>query len=86
MIEAGFKDYDFNPWWGVYFPAGTPQPIIDKMAGLFSAVAKSDEIAKALDPLLLVPVAITADEMRKRLDADGPMWAKNLKAAGIEPQ
>lgn len=86
MIEAGFKDYEFNPWWGVYVPAGTPQPVIDKLAGWFSAVARSDEIAKALDPLVLVPIAITAAEMNKRLDADGPIWNDNLKAAGIEPQ
>ena len=86
MIEAGFKDYEFNPWWGVYVPAGTPQPVIDKLAGWFSAVAKSDEIAKALAPLVLVPVTITAAEMSKRLDADGPIWNDNLKAAGIEPQ
>ena len=30
--------------------------------------------------------AITAAEMNKRLDADGPIWNDNLKAAGIEPQ
>lgn len=86
MIEAGFKDYVFNPWWGIYVAAGTPQPVIDKLAGWFSAVAKSSEIAKALHPLVLVPVTITAAEMTKRLDADGPVWTENLKAAGITPQ
>ncbi len=86
MIEAGFEGYDFNPWWGVYLPTGTPQPIVDKLAGWFEKVAKSDEIAKALDPLALVPVSISAAEMRRRLDVDGPVWDKNLKAAGIEPQ
>jgi tripartite-type tricarboxylate transporter receptor subunit TctC len=86
MIEAGFKDYVFNPWWGVYVPTGTQQQLIDKLAGWFSAVAKSSEIAKALDPLVLVPFTITAAEMNKRLDADGPVWSENLKAAGISPQ
>lgn len=86
MIESGFKDYDFNPWWGVYVPAGTPQAVIDRMSVWFTKVTRSEEIAKALDPLLLVPVSITADEIRRRLDSDGPVWDRNLKAAGIEPQ
>jgi tripartite-type tricarboxylate transporter receptor subunit TctC len=86
MIESGFKDYDFNPWWGVYVPAGTPKPVIDKLAGWFSKVARSEEIARTLEPLVLVPVSVNAAEMNRRLDRDGPIWAKNLKAAGIAPQ
>lgn len=86
MMESGFKDYDFNPWWGVYLPAGTPKPIVDKMGAWFEKVAKSDEIAKALDPLVLVPVSVGPDEMKRRLDRDGPIWDRNLKAAGIQPQ
>ncbi len=86
MIEAGFKDYEFNPWWGVYLPAATPKPIIDRVTGWFEKVARSDEIAKALDPLVLVPVSISAAEMNRRLDRDGPIWDRNLKAAGIQPQ
>ena len=86
MIAAGFKDYDFNPWWGVYLPAATPKPIVDKYAGWFEKVTRSDEIARTLDPLVLVPVSLTAEQMSKRLDNDGPIWSRSMKAAGIEPQ
>src|SRR5207342_1003617 len=31
MIEAGYKDFDSTAWFGLMAPAGTPQPIIDKI-------------------------------------------------------
>ena len=86
MQEAGFRDYEFNPWRGVYFPAGTPQDIVEKAAGWFGQVTKAPETARQLEPMVLVPVALGPDRMRAKLDADGPMWARSLKQAGIEPQ
>ena len=29
---------DVAPWWGVVVPAGTPRPIIDKLAGWFNQI------------------------------------------------
>ena len=31
MIEPGFTDFDSTAWFGLMAPAGTPQPIIDKL-------------------------------------------------------
>jgi tripartite-type tricarboxylate transporter receptor subunit TctC len=31
MIEVGYKDFDSTAWFGLMAPAGTPQPIIDKI-------------------------------------------------------
>lgn len=86
MMELGFSDFEMNPWWGVYFPAGTPQAIIDKAEGWFSAVAKSPETARQLEPLGLVAVSQSADKMRGRLDADGKMWDRLSKLAGLQAQ
>lgn len=86
MQQVGFADFDFNPWWGIYLPGGTPQAVVDKVGGWFSQVAKAPETAKALETLVLVPFAEGPAKMNAKLDADGVMWARSLKLAGIEPQ
>ena len=86
MQQAGFKDFDFNPWWGVYLPAGTPPAIVEKVGGWFAHVAKLPETAKQLEPMVLVPSVEGPPRMNAKLDADGVMWASALKAAGVEPQ
>ena len=86
MQQAGFKDFDFNPWWGVYLPAGTPSAIVEKVGGWFASVAKLPETARQLEPMVLVPSAEGPPRMNAKLDADAVMWARSLKAAGIEPQ
>ncbi len=86
MQQAGFKDFDFNPWWGVYLPAGTPPAIVEKVGGWFAHVAKLPETAKQLEPMVLVPSVEAPAKMNAKLDADGLMWERSLKAAGVEPQ
>ena len=40
MIQAGFPNFEVTAWFGLFVPAGTPKPVIDK---LYAAVKKSLE-------------------------------------------
>jgi tripartite-type tricarboxylate transporter receptor subunit TctC len=86
MQEAGLAGFDFAPWWCAYVPVGTPQPIIDKLEGLFHEIAKIPETAAFLKGV----GAIVNDDGSKaaddRLKAELPKWGPLVKAAGIEPQ
>ena len=33
MVEQGFPGFEISSWWGVVVPAGTPRPIVEKLAG-----------------------------------------------------
>ena len=35
------QDFDITPWWGVVVPAGTPRPIIDRLAGWFNQITRA---------------------------------------------
>ena len=48
MIEAGVPDCVSVLWFGLAAPAGTPQPIIDKLSNAANEALKSDEVAKSL--------------------------------------
>src|SRR2546427_5297034 len=56
MQEAGFKDYDMTPWWGVLVPAGTPRPVIDKLAGWVNQITSPEEGRQFLAPPAVDPL------------------------------
>jgi tripartite-type tricarboxylate transporter receptor subunit TctC len=43
LAELGMKDFDITPWWGVVVPAGTPRPVIDKLAGWFNQINAAED-------------------------------------------
>src|SRR6185295_4752446 len=48
MIEAGVPDCESVLWFGISAPAGTPQPVIDKLSRAANEALKSDEVMKSL--------------------------------------
>ncbi len=46
MEEAGLKDFVVTSWAAFVVPAGTPRPIIDKLAGAMKQIAADPELQK----------------------------------------
>src|SRR5579862_2541677 len=86
MQEAGVPNYEFSPWWCVYVPKGTPQPIIDKLQGWMMQITAMPETAQFLETVASIPQHDTGPQADARLKAELPKWEKLVKAAGIEPQ
>lgn len=45
IAEAGVPGYELSPWFAVYMPAGTPQPIIDKINAALLQSMKAPEVS-----------------------------------------
>jgi tripartite-type tricarboxylate transporter receptor subunit TctC len=60
MQEAGIPGVDMNLWWVTAAPAGTPQPIIDKLNGWFTEIGKMDETREFLAKSGAEPFTIEA--------------------------
>ena len=48
MAEAGLPGYEITGWFGVLAPAGTPQPIIDRLNQEFGAILQMPDVRKAI--------------------------------------
>jgi tripartite-type tricarboxylate transporter receptor subunit TctC len=46
LIEQKVKGFPSYAWWGVYAPAGTPQPIVDRMHGEITKAVRSPDVTK----------------------------------------
>lgn len=85
--ECGVNNLDLDSWWSAHVPAGTPAPVVQKLAGWLDAFAASDETKKFLadttgaEPLLGGPKDVD-DLMAK----DRVKWADYVRIAKIEPQ
>ena len=86
MQEAGFKGYDVTPWWGVLVPAGTPRPVIEKLAGWFNQITNSEEGRNFLARSAFDPFPGTTESAQKLLESDFERWARYAAMAKIQPQ
>lgn len=86
MEELGYKGFDVTPWWGVVVPAGTPRPIIDRLAGWFNQIAASDDARQFLANAAADPFPGTPESMASLLKADIERWGRYVKLANIPAQ
>ena len=86
MAESGFPGYDLTAWWGVVVPAGTPKPIVDRLAAWMSQINATDETRQFLHNVATDVLNGTPEQMATMLKQDLERWGRYAKIAKIEPQ
>jgi len=86
LSEAGVPGVDIAPWWGVVVPAGTPRPIIDKLAGWFNQITTSEATRQFLARAALDPLPGSPEQMAALLKSEVERWGEFVKLAKIQPQ
>ena len=86
IAEAGFPGYDITSWWGVMVPAGTPRPIVDRLASWIGQINTTEETRQFLHNVATDVLPGTPDSMSQLLKEDIERWAQYAKLAKIEPQ
>jgi tripartite-type tricarboxylate transporter receptor subunit TctC len=84
LMEQGFPGLTAYAWWGIYAPAGTPKPIIDKFhAELVKALALAD-VRKTLSETLGMDLVVSSpEELQKWTLAEMAKWGRIVKDNGI---
>lgn len=86
MVESGFPGFEITSWWGVVVPAGTPRPIIEKLAVWFGQISALEETRKFLHNVATDVLTGTPESMAARLKQEYERWGRLAKLARIEPQ
>ncbi|QJW84017.1 tripartite tricarboxylate transporter substrate binding protein [Ramlibacter terrae] len=82
VAEAGFKDFDVNPWFGLFAPAKVPPQVIRKMNADINEILKSKDVADKFMAQGAEPYTTTPQEFSAVLKADIDKWGKVVKASG----
>jgi tripartite-type tricarboxylate transporter receptor subunit TctC len=84
MIEAGFPGFDSTAWFGLMAPAGTPQPIVDRLHQQTVRILARADVRERFHVLGMEPIGNTPAEFAAVIAAETPQWAKVIKDAGIK--
>ena len=86
LAELGLKDFDIAPWFGVVVPAGTPRPVVERLAGWFNQITNSDDTKQFLARSALDAFPGSPDSMASLLRSDLERWGGYVRLAKIEKQ
>jgi len=85
LIEQGVKGFPSYSWWGVYAPAGTPRPIIDRMhAEITKAVRSPDVTQKFVEVFNMEILTTTPEEFAAYQKSEQERWFKVIKDNDIK--
>ena len=83
LKESGI-DLEADAWNGLVAPAGTPQPILEKIRREVVEAIKSPELREKFATQIMEPVGNTPAEFKAQIDADLARWAPVIKQQGIK--
>jgi tripartite-type tricarboxylate transporter receptor subunit TctC len=86
ITEFGYKDFDDYTWFGFFFPAGTPQVIVDKFNTALNQAMETPEITERFAQLGMSSSNNSAADFRKFLQAEVPKWAAVVKSSGAKAE
>jgi tripartite-type tricarboxylate transporter receptor subunit TctC len=84
LDEQGIKDAESDTFQGVYAPAGTPKPIIDRLVKELNAILARPDIQEKFVKIGLPVVAEGPDVFRARIVKEVPMYKEIIDKAGLK--
>ncbi len=85
IAEAGVPGFQATLWVGFMAPAGTPQPIVDKLNREIVKIVSRPDIKAAWEQQGAEPVTMTQPQFKAFMDAQIAKWANVIKANHIRP-
>ncbi len=87
LEETGYTGPPSRSWYGLFTPAGTPKPIVDKLAKEVAAIVNDPAfLARHLTARSLVPAINTPEQFAEEIKKDRVMAERVVKEAGLTPQ
>ncbi|MDB5806875.1 MAG: hypothetical protein JWN73_4197 [Betaproteobacteria bacterium] len=85
LKEAGVPGVEMVEWNGLYVPAGTPAPAIERLAGALQQTLKMPEVRKSIEDLTAEPFMGSGQEAIAFVNAEVEKMARVVKELGISP-
>jgi tripartite-type tricarboxylate transporter receptor subunit TctC len=80
MAEQGFPGIGTNAWQGLFAPAATPKPIVDKLHAAVVAILSRPEMKEMLaNQLMIVAVSSSPQEFTEQVRAETQSWGEFVR-------
>ena len=84
FAELGYPNFFSGSFYGLLAPAGTPQPIIDKLQKELAKIVHSAESIARLESVGAFPVGNTGPQFAQYLKREVEIWGKIVRENGIK--
>jgi len=84
FTEQGVRNVDLPVWVGVYAPAGTPRPVLERLRSELKAITAQPDIIEKMTAQGQTPIVNTAEEFVTNYRTEYPRWDVLIKASGAK--
>ena len=84
MVEAGFTDFVVDGWYGMFAPARTPKPIVDKLSADINKALMDPDSLEKWKTLGFDPIGTTPAEFARRQKDDLAYWKQMIEYTGVK--
>lgn len=82
-VSETVPNFVMTGWNGYFVPAGTPRPIVERLARAVATVCRDPEVVKLMSDLGVDAVGSTPAELAAAIRADLPVYRAAVEAAGL---
>lgn len=83
FAEAGTPGFVAENWWGVYVPATTPRPQVDRLHGDLVKAMASPDLRERFTGMSVEAMATTPEALRDFMNAETARWGRLIRETGI---
>ena len=83
LDEAGLKGFNLGTWFGVLAPAGTPQPIVERVNKEIVRIVNLPDFKKRMEEIGAEPIGNTPAQMARQIKDDTDRFAKLVRDAKV---
>ena len=86
FAEAGMPGYEFQSWYGVWAPKGTPAEICQRVNALMQETMREPAIVQRLTSQVLEPVTESIEETKRFIAAEIARATELLRSVNYQPE
>ncbi len=86
LLQEFYPQIDFNAWFGMFAPAGTPDPIIAKLAAAMAKIAEDQDLVAQFRKLALKPNPSSPEQLSKTLRSDFDQYTALIKKLDMKAE
>ena len=83
LKEQGLNSFEPLGWFGLFLPAATPKPVVDKFSVEIQRILKLPDVREKIEAMGLIPGGETQENFAKVIKSDAEIYARIIRDAKI---
>jgi tripartite-type tricarboxylate transporter receptor subunit TctC len=83
LKEQGLNSFEPLGWFGLFLPAATPKPVVDKFSAEVLRILKLPDVREKIEAMGLIPGGDTQENFAKVIKSDAEIYSRIVRDAKI---